>query len=167
MNYQEIRNIIVKGLHDYLLCDVVPTDTIDKRPSYPYLSYKFTSLNIPQGSHNMIRDVVPSGTSDFEFNIEYTKEEQPKMVISVNSYSNDEIESYEMALRARDWFEFYGYYYLKNNGIVVNSIGNVQDRTVLIVDDYEKRQGFDVTIRISISIKMAIETMENISIRRD
>lgn len=165
MDYKTIRNCIVKGLNDYLKMDVVPTDNVKKKPKYPYLSYKFISLNIPQ-NHHLITDTVPSENTEFDFDIEYTKIEQPKMIISISSYSNDEVESYDLALKAKEWFKFYGYYYLKANRIIVNHVGNVQDRTIQIVDDYEKRQGFDVTIRVVDIQKMRIETIEKINMSR-
>lgn len=165
MDYKTIRNCIVKGLHDYLKVDVVYTDNAKKKPKYPYLSYKFISLHIPQNYH-VLTDVVSSEDADFEFDVEYTKIEQPKMILSISSYSNDEVEAYDLALRVKEWFKFYGYYYLKANGIIVNSVGNVQDRTIQIVDNYEKRQGFDVTIRVVDVQKMRIETIEQINMSR-
>lgn len=166
MDYREIRNFIVSGLYNYLEIPVVPTDDIGDKPDYPYVSYKFITLYIPQGPYNLLKDTVPSLDENFEYDVEYTKEEQPKMIISINSYSDDEVESYNLGLKVREWFNFYGYHYLKEKGVIVSNIGNLQDRTVLIVDNYEKRQGFDVTIRVVDIHKTRIETIEEINMSR-
>lgn len=167
MYYRQIRNYIVSGLYKYLNVPVVPTDDVGDKPNYPYISYKFITLNIPQGSHNLLKDTVPSLNENFEYDIEYTREEQPKMVISISTYSIDEVEAYQSALDAATWFNFHGYQHLKENGIVVVGTSNIQDRTIQIVDNHEKRQGFDVTIRVSKSDKMIIENIDKVNIRRD
>lgn len=163
MDYGSIRNAIVKGLHNNFNIDVVPTDDTNKKPNYPYISYKFITLRIPQGSYNLYTEQIPSTNPDFEYDIEYTREEQPKMVISVSTYSTNEIEAYQLALEAEAWFEFKGYMYLKENGIIVTNITNIQDRTSLIVDSYERRQGFDVTIRVKDVQKIRVETIEKVN----
>lgn len=167
MDYRQIRNSIVSGLYRYLNTPVVPTDDIGDKPDYPYVSYKLITLKISQGSHNLLIDIVPSANEDFEYDIEYTREEQPKMVISINTYSLDDVEAYQLALNIESWFKFHGYQYLKENGIVVVSTSNIKDRTIQIVDNYEKRQGFDVTIRVTSIEKMIVENIEEINIRRD
>lgn len=167
MDYKEIRNTIVKGLHEFLNVPVVPTDDIGDKPDYPYISYKFTTLKMPQGSHNLYRDVVKSNDDKFQYDVEYTRKEQPKMVLSMNSYSEDEVEAYQLALEMEAWFKFYGYMYLKENGIIIVDIGNVQDRTIRIVDNYEKRQGFDVSIRVMDIRKLRTETIEKYNIKKE
>lgn len=162
MNYSEIRNSIVKGLHDYLQYPVVPTDNNKKKPDYPFVSYKFTTLYKSQGSHNLTVEVIPSVDPNFEDDIEVTRQEQPQMIISIASYSLDEVEAYELALKVKDWFTFHGYDYLKANNIIVVSTSTLQDRTILIVDNYEKKAGFDITLRIVSEQKKIITTIETI-----
>lgn len=160
MNYRTIRNSIVKGLHEYLQCPVVPADNNKKKPDYPFVSYKFTTLYKAQGSHNLIRNVIPSSDPNFESDIEITRQEQPQMIISVLAYSLDEVEAYEVALKAKNWFIFQGYDYLKAANIIVVKTTTVQDRTIHIVDNYEKRAGFDVVLRTASEQKRIVETIE-------
>lgn len=167
MDYRKIRNDIVKGLRNFLDVDIIPTDDIGKKPKYPYISYKFTTLKIPQGSHNIYKNIILSNDNRFEYDIEYTREEQPKMVISISAYSTDDVESYQLALDIESWFKFHGYQFLKGNGIVVVDTSNIQDRTIQIVDDYEKRQGLDVTIRVMDIQKFTTETIEETEINKE
>lgn len=167
MDYRKIRNAIVKGLYDYLNVPVVPTDDVGDKPNYPYISYKFTTLKIPQGSHNLYKDIVPSNDERFQYDIEYTREEQPKMIISMNAYSTDDVEAFQLALEMESWFKFQGYRFLKDNEIVVVNISNIQDRTIQIVDNYERRQGFDVAIRVMDIQKLRLETIEKSNIKKE
>jgi hypothetical protein len=160
MNYKEIRNSIVKRLHEYLQSPVVPTDNNQKKPDYPFVSYKFTTIFRGQGGHNRITDMIPSDDPNFEYDIEVTHQEQPQMVLSVSTYSLDEVEAYELAIKAKNWFRFQGRDYLKANNIVVVGTSTIQDRTIHIVDNYEKRAGFDITLRTVSEQKMVIETIE-------
>lgn len=166
MDYRQIRNKFVNGLYEYFNIPVVPIDDIGNKPDYPYISYKFITLKIPQGSHNLLRDIIPSTNENFEYDIEYTREEQLKMIISISTHSLDDIEAYQLALDIESWFKLHGYHYLKENGIVVVGTSNIQDKTIQIVDNYEKRQGFDVTIRVADIQKMRIETIEQINMSR-
>lgn len=167
MDYRQIRNSIVNGLYEYLNTPVVPTDDIGDKPDYPYISYKFITLKIPQGSHNIYKNIIPSNDNRFEYDIEYTREEQPKMVISISTYSTDDVESYQLALDIESWFKFHGYQFLKENGIVVVNTSSIQDRTIQIVDNYEKRQGLDVTIRVMDIQRFRIETIEKTKIEKE
>lgn len=167
MDYRKIRNSIVKGLQRDFNVPIVPTDDIKKKPKYPYISYKFTTLKISQGSHNLYNDIVPSRDDRFQYDVEHTRTEQPKMVISISTYSTDDVESYQLALDIESWFKFHGYNFLKENGIVVVNTSNIQDRTIQIVDNYEKRQGLDVTIRVMDIQKCRTETIEETKINKE
>lgn len=167
MDYRKIRNTIVIGLQKHLNIPVVPIDDIGDKPKYPYASYKFITLKIPQGSHNIYKEVIPSDDDRFQYDVEHTRTEQPKMVISISTYSTDDAESYQLALDIESWFKFHGYSFLKENGIVVVNTSNIQDRTIQIVDNYEKRQGIDVTIRVMDIQKCRTETIEEIKINKE
>lgn len=160
MNYKVIRDCIVKGLHDHLQRPVVPTDNNKKKPDYPFVSYKFTTPYRKQGGNRLIKTPVPSQNPKFAEDIEITFQEQHQMIISLSSYSLDEVEAYELALKVKDWFCFHGYDFLKANNIITVETSTIQDRTILIVDNYEKRSGLDITLRTVNEQKKRIETIE-------
>lgn len=162
MDFKTIRNLIVSELYRHLQKPVVPTDTNQPKPPYPFVSYKFTSLYLPQGGRIITHKVVPSENTSFEYDIEKTRIEQPQMVLSVNSYSLDGAESASLAEQVRAWFQLQGRQYLKDNGIVVVGVTSVQDRTLQIVDNFEVRYGFDVSLRIWDEHKTRLETIETV-----
>ena len=49
---------------------------------------------------------------------------------------------------AHDFFSKSGVIWLKDNGIVIEKVGEVTPRDTLITVDYEHRQGFDVQLGI-------------------
>ena len=171
MDYEVIRNAIVSGLYQQMQVPVVPTDTSQPKPSYPFVSYKFTTLYRPDASV-MVRSLIentrpeeptepepPPGT-EFEYDVEYTLKEQPQMVLSVSTYSLDEAEAYDLAIQVQSWFKLYGYRYLKESNLIVVYTTALQDRSVLLVDNFEKRIGFDVTLRTVHEQKTRIESIE-------
>ena len=154
------RNDIVKGLHAHVGVNVVPTDTADRKPKYPYMSYKIITSH-DSNTFSLVDAVVPSTTSGFEHDVKVTSKEQAHFTMSVNAYSLDEDEAHNLAAKAADWFKFHGYHYLVGCNIVVISVGSVADRTAQIVDDYERRYGFDVRIRAARGITKRVETIES------
>ncbi|SMB95362.1 hypothetical protein SAMN00017405_0390 [Desulfonispora thiosulfatigenes DSM 11270] len=160
-----MRNFIVKGLYEFLQVPVIPTDNPNKKPKYPFISYKFTTLHKNQGGFNLLLEPIPSIDPNFEYDIEYTREEQPKMVISFSSYSLDDLEAIDLANKIKKWFNFKGRLLLKNNNLVVVECSDIQDRTIQIIDNYEKRYGFDVTLRYSSQSKLKVETIEKFKIK--
>lgn len=162
MDYAGIRNGIVAGLYQHLRVPVVPTDTNQPKPPYPFVSYKFTTLYRPDATV-MIRSPDP----DSEQDVEYTLKEQPQMVLSISTYSLDEAEAYSLALQVQAWFKLHGYRYLKELNLIVVNTTALQDRSILIVDNFEKRIGFDVILRTYSEQKARVEGIEVYTLEGD
>lgn len=162
---KEIRNVIVKGLYDYLGIIPIPIEDLKDKEPYPYITYNFINPYTPfRGQGNYSRNIVPSTDERFEFDIEETLEIQPTTTLSFNTYSKDKLESQELALKIKDWFKNIGYQYLDDNNLVLVDVEAFGDRTVPIVDHYEYRTGFDVIIRFTDEIKRRFETIEEYKI---
>ena len=153
------RNGIVKGLHELLGCPVVPTDTVDRKPDYPYASYKITSTQ-NNNTFWLEDEPVPSNDPDFEYDILTTRKEQPQFTLSVSTFSDSDEVAYDLATKARDWFTFHGDLYFVDLNVVVVQATDITDRTQRIVDDFERRYGFDVRIRAARAIAKRVETIE-------
>lgn len=144
---------------------IVPQDQPGKKPPYPYMTYKFI-VPYNQFNHqgNYSQKLAPSNDERFEYDFEEILELQPQMTISLNAYCREEPDSqmiaYETAKKAMDWFKHVGYQDLLDLNVVVVSIDAFGDRTILVVDDYEARIGFDVVLRTTDTIKRRIETIE-------
>lgn len=146
---KNLRDLLVKGIYEDTGLIVVPTDNPNKKPKYPYFSYKFITLRKNVGESGVYKDdFVESLDKRFKYDVRTTATFQPKTIISFNCYSDDLIETQENILRAWEWFKLKGRRILANNNIVVVDVGNIQDRSIVLVDNYEYRQGFDVGFRV-------------------
>jgi hypothetical protein len=168
MNIQAIRNGIVAGLYNHLQKPVIMAEQAENKPTYPYLSYKFiVPYNPDTGRGIEVSKLIPSDNPDFEYDFEETKIQQPTMTISFTAYSLDSLESQELALKAREWMDHIGYYDLKRLGVVVVSVEAMGNRDTLIVDEYERKVGFDVIIRVVHEVKRRLETIEEVNLNKE
>jgi hypothetical protein len=163
-----LRAAIVSGLHTYLGLKVIVAEQAAKRPAYPYVTVNISSPLIPEGLNKSVESAnVPSSGPDFEYDVEYTATEHVTLAMSISTYSKNFDECHEIAAKAHSWFSFVGYEHLKSNGMVVANIGNIGERDSLIIADYERRNGFDVTLRAVHQMKRTVETIESINITEE
>ena len=160
-----IRNEIVKGLYGFTGCQVVATDNPNRKPDYPFISYKITTLNQDTRDNGAFSSYfVVSDDPNFRYDLQEDVEIQPYMVFSFNVYSDDLLEAQELAMECWEWFKLNGRQALKNVNCVPVDIGSVQDRTVHLVDFYEYKQGFDVSLRYLHKFDRKIENIESYKI---
>lgn len=137
----ETRNKLVDLLHQHVLRPVVSNDTTARRPTYPYLDYSVTAVNNEAGEGN------------YSFDGEIDRVDlQKRMSISINSYSEEETESYQLAKEAWNFFK----HHVDMHDLTVINQGEVKSRSVLVVDEFERRYGFDVFIRFEDSIEKQV-----------
>lgn len=162
IDFIAIRDSIVTQLNAYLNLKVIHTDQKQGKPSYPYLGYKFTSSYIAETGFP-IENGADTASSDenFDYDFQYTRIEQPTIMLSLTVFSETIDEAEGIALNAMNWFKNVGYEYLKTNNIIVVDTTDIQNRDIVFVTDYERRQGFDVTLRVMSEVQRTIETIES------
>lgn len=104
----------------------------------------------------------------------YTEEED-KLVqretvlftVSFLSYADDNAISTYNALRAQDWFKTAGRDDLKVLDVVVVNIGSIENRDILIGDEWERRMGFDVDFRTANVAIQPLDWIEKANIKGD
>lgn len=167
--------LIIRRLHELLAIPVIPNTNTEQKPPYPFITYNIISPRInPRGQPIVEQEVVDAeiveeGSGEpmpiFRYDVKETTIEQPTFVISISIFDNASMGAIELAQNARDIIKHKIYYGLKDINAVVAAIGNIQDRSLLIVDHYEYRYGFDVTIRTTSKSELITETIENINIK--
>lgn len=81
---------------------------------------------------------------------------------------DDDDETLEIAMKARDWLEEAGRILLGDNGIVVQKAGPIQNRDTLFTVGYEYRKGFDVVLAMQNQVKEADkEVIEYADIKKE
>lgn len=166
MILSNIKKLIVKGINDDTGLLVVDTDNNYRKPNYPYYSLKFLTARQNDGEMgNYDIEFVESLNPDFTYDVLESLEYQPKVIISFNCFGDDITEVQDYIYKAWEWFRFIGRFQLKRENYVVVDVGNITDRTVLLVDNYEYRQGFDVVVRVLHRIENRIENIEDYKIK--
>lgn len=148
MRFKKIRNLIVTGLSGHLGIPVVLANQVNPEQEYPFVVYSTTATYLAE---NTLGDyqIDAAGAE--------TRKEQPTStwsftVCSANRRTTSgfvlgDDEAMETAEKALGWFLHVGYDYMLKNGITIVDSGNVQERSVLQVDEEARRYGFDITIR--------------------
>lgn len=133
--YDNIREIVAKGLSDYLGIKIIRGNQIGQAPARPYGTYLVTTIAAANG-----------GTWQ-----EHEDGKDRKLVRSIWSFSfmaNEWAESVGYAIKAREWFEHTGRVLLSEKGITVQSTTDVTNRDNLLTVEYERKNGFDVVFYV-------------------
>lgn len=145
----KLRNAFVRALYEDVGLPIVITDNNHKKPEYPFYSYKFTTLRQNVGEAGVYKETFEKSLDErFKYDVVNTVEFQPNVIMSFNSYSLDYEECEYYAFKAFEWFKLRGRRLLSYENIVVVDVSNITDRTIMLVDNYEYRMGFDVTFRV-------------------
>lgn len=141
IDYAAIRSAIVRPLSAALGIPVIMGDQTGKMPPYPFVTYKMTSpyLAPVHGAEGVV---------NVEGGIRRTQEKQVEVVFSFTVHSKDPDEAYRRCYALIEHFDFAGRDALRDVGIVVVNVTNVQNRDVFLTIEYERRVGCDVRFRV-------------------
>ena len=147
INYRENEILIVNGLQEYLKkkgynCPVIMANQTTSTPQYPYIAYTVTS---PVVANMKGYCVAEDGT----------RYKPLTQIWSFTAQSSDDIEAFNVAMLAYDWFALTGNTYLSDNGIVAQRVGNITNRDNLLTIEYEYRRGFDVEFLLNHTLEKA------------
>lgn len=146
--------MITEHLKKYLGCEVIQANQTAQIPKYPYVSYTIITPLAMKKNMYCVDDNnhYNTATQTWSFTVQ----------------SDNDTESMVKAIKAHEWFNYVGRICLSDNNIVIASVGNVGNRDTLIDIDYEYRNGFDVTLRLSNVVNIAdleyIGTIEKVDI---
>lgn len=165
---QDKINIVMSRLQSYLDKPVIYANQNKPKPAYPYIAYNLTSPYI-KGLGNEIRSIeaVASTGEVFDYDIEESIIDQGQFTLSITAYSDEPDGATYLSLDARDFINGQGRDILRPFDIVVIEVGNITSRDTLIVDDYERRAGFDVRFRLVRQHKFTYETIETANIAKE
>ena len=152
IDIESIRVAIVKGFREGLAVSVIRSNTANKLPKLPFLSYTITSL----------LDNAKSTWSRYD---DLTDRIPATQVWSITLNAADFGECSKLAISAYDYFSKTATEYFKKYGIVILSVSEIVPRDNFLSVDYEYRLGFDVKLGLMNEISFKNETTtENIEI---
>ena len=123
------RETVAKGLSSYLGIPVIRSDQNSTPPPYPYISYTITTIEHNSGTWGEYDD----GKLRKPFYLTW----------SIKALSESWSESISLAHKAKAWLDYGGKMFLSDNGVTVQSVGNVADRSSFLTVEYEYSYGFD------------------------
>lgn len=130
IDFENVRKRIAKGLSDYLSCKVIRGNQTAPMPAFPYCTYNITALaSENKGSYGVYEDD--------------TARKPYVLTLSFTSHSNDYAEAVKLANMAHSWLDYVGTTELNDNDVIVQSVGNITDRSNLLSMEYEYTYGFD------------------------
>lgn len=150
----KLKNFLTSNINKETELVVVNTDNDKPKPPYPFVSYKITSSQMQDGGQGYIyNDELENGDVK-----EYLTLER-KLVISFQVYATDIDEALEKCIDVWSFIRF-SRFELRDLGFVIHDLGTIQDRTVVLGNHYEYRQGFDLTLRYNHIIERTVEPIE-------
>lgn len=149
-----IRIPIVNGLQAHTGATTILAEQSSHQPPYPFIGIKFTLTGLPIGQVTEYQD----GRST-------VIEQDLEIVLSVTA-TTDEIESAtNLAYKALEWFQGEGWLSLSDSNIHVVKVENMTNRDVFLNIEYERRQGFDVRLRVRGQSSYLPGTIEEINLQ--
>jgi len=162
IDYKTIRNALVSGLNNYTGKLAILADQSKHKPSYPYVTVKFSSL-LDSDSMNPNEYI-----QNVEGGVVVKEITNPEMMVSVNCYGEEDDDSIDLALNAYSWFKTAGHFELEEKGIVVVSMEPIQNRDTVLGDvTYERKQGFDVRLRVKGEVSYTVEDIDNVELNQE
>jgi hypothetical protein len=161
MTFIEARNALISLLNAHLGIKFVLSDDVEPEESVPYAYYSvITPGAMLPGTGNITREIRPNHTNPTQFDSFAVNCNLPIMHLSMTfcslnrtgedgKFLSGEDEAVTLMETARDYLDHVGYRDISRAGLVVVELSNFGQRSGLVVEEIDRRYGFDVRIRYS------------------
>lgn len=153
MTIRELRNTVIRLLHEAMNVPVLLSDEVQPEEEYPYILYTMTTPHSSAhfGDHSKRVENSPDGPQVIDTRKDHAEAVFSFTACSVNRNAGgewvcgeDEVE--DLTERAVGWFLHGGYMPLMLAGITVMDVMDVGSRSFLEIDEIPRQYGFDVRI---------------------
>lgn len=163
-----LQTRMVDGLQGYLapygVTAIIERDQDAPKPPYPFIGFKWTTITPEEGTLCRTRDVVPSSDPRFPYDVEYRYLRNPVLTLSLTAHDRDGVRVHEITQAAYDWWsipELAGDW-MEPVGATVVEVTAITDRDTLLDEQIERRQGFDVRLRVVDVVRVTVPTIERV-----
>lgn len=156
MNVTTFKNAVIPKIKAFTGFPIIQADQIGNAPEGPHVVYKITT------SHGKDRGQAEETGLALHDKFVLLRTESFRRVISFTAYAMEDDDSLELAQAVHDWFTFAGYDELSMLGIVLIEATTVQNRDAFVLEEYERRNGFDVTLRMTRETQRELDYIERI-----
>lgn len=157
MSTDDFKNLIIPALRAFVGVPVIRADQMGGTIDGPHMTYKLTT---PYGQE---RGQAEEKWVEVDGELILTHTESFRRVVSFSAYAMDDEVSIDLAQSARDWFNFAGYEFLSANNVVLVEATSVANRDVFVLEDYDRRNGFDATLRFTRVSQAAIDYYDGVN----
>ena len=155
IDINKIKTAVLRGLQKYTDVTIIRANQNAEPPPYPYATYHITTYATQnRGTYGEYED---------------GKARKPvKQIYSFTAFSDDYFEAVTLANKMSEWLDYVGTTYLYDNGVSVESVGAVGDRSNILTVDYQYAYGFDCTFPVFDEVDIPDNgTIENFSYEED
>lgn len=157
MDNEEFIYQLRVALHKYMVKNfataVISAELNSNQPAKPFATCKSYLIN--DETQNATEEEVTLRTfnsyglppGEYRKRYVYQKINLSFTVWDKGADNRGNLSSQRLAEEMRKWFHVYAQPLLDDTGSVIVQMSNVQDRTTFLVDSYDYKSGFDVTLR--------------------
>ncbi|HFJ9472608.1 TPA: hypothetical protein ACGW3J_005313 [Bacillus paranthracis] len=142
MNVKELRAVLIPAIKNHCGAPIIMADQMGERPEVPHATYKLTTPYGKAVGQAEETGVVINGEYKLQRLSDY------KTTISFTAYAMEDDDSVTLAQKIYDWFSFAGVDVLQSIGVAVADQTDIINRDAFVIEDYERRNGFDVILRV-------------------
>lgn len=161
---------MTQGLQEYLapfgVTAIIERDQDAPKPPHPFVGFKWTTITPEEGTLRRTREVVPSSDPRFPHDVEYRYLRNPVLTLSLTAHDHDGVRVHEITQAAYDWWsipELAGDW-MEPVGATVVEVTAITDRDTLLDEQIERRQGFDVRLRVVDVVRVTVPTIERVEV---
>lgn len=159
---------IVAGLKEFLgVQHVIEADQPGDKPGYPFVAFKWIGVIPEEGTLRKTKSAVPSTDARWEKDIEYRYVSNPELTLSLTVFdSAGSTLIHQLCQQAHSWFSIpeLGPEYLQPVEAVVLGATPITARDTVLDEEIERRQGFDVRLRVADIVEVVVPTIEQVKI---
>ncbi len=152
--YEMLRNLIVQALDADLNITAIEQSPNAPEPEKPFATVNAINPFMDSRGVEVYRDKEDA--------LELIRYSLPVLTFSLTVYDDAKAQVFDYATQLHNWFTFEGYETLKDSGVVVADIEEVQDRTLERGSDWYYRAGFDVHLRILQSLDRDVDSIQEV-----
>ncbi len=156
INFADIRTALFTGINTDTGVLTIEANQATHKPPYPYTTILFGGPIAGGQAHKGNIYIIDNEEDD---TIDYTIAKNEVLTLSVTAIAGDSLTAQTNALKAADWFSWTGQETLKDAGASVLTVMPLTNRDSIIVDQWERRVGFDVRLQV---LDVTVKTMERI-----
>ena len=158
MNIKQLKTAIIPPIKQFCKTLLIAGDQTGPRPNEPHATYKITT-SYGKGVGQAEEVEILEGET-----YKLRRTESYRTVISFTAYAMDEDISVDLAQSIYDWFAFAGLDVLQSAGVSVIEQTDVTNRDAFIINGYERRNGFDVILRVPRVTDKEIEWIDTVNL---